>query len=843
MMGSKVEVITKPTETVRSEQITEASSLREKVKIYAELSNDSVSDSILGKADALEVTARGEGIVSEGLHIRIKKLILRGAIGISKGVGKDQVEIDFEQYDPGLIALIGVNGSGKTTLIENMHPYPQMLTRSGKLQDHFCMRDSFRELYFTDDRAGAEYRAFMQIDGANKSGAVEYFLYRKENDTWIPFSEDINGRQEPYKQEILGLFGNIDLYLRSTFYTQKQPKGHPELNDATPGQKKEVFRELGGLQYLQTYAEYAKAEQKSVEVKLISSKASIETLEQLIGDLPGKREVLNNLQVRLHAEEETLSKVEADKNRLQEELEKVTERVERNKRLRQELGTLFTQIQEFEAEKSELESLIEQYQEALKSKDDLTQKLQSLEDLRKQKADLENEEKEVYKQREQLSIEYNDRKNAVADIEREITTKIVQTEKAFNEVKHQKDLLSGEANQLNNEFAENPLTENCPTCGQNWPAEKRTEFEQKRAKKQQKIEEFQQKIFEIDKEIVSRHKEVLKINSELEGIKEPEPPFLPEFDDARLKAVLQQLSTFDESSVRDSLQKAQEAGVRIEESEKRLQFLEEQLSEKMKKANDLEDQVDGECEAQHKEISEAANLAHDNYIETDKEITRIKTEISNVQKIIDSLEERREELETLKGSVKDKEKHLEEWLYLQKACGPDGIQALELDAMGPGIAEVANSILESAYGSRFQIEFRTTRIGGSGSKTKQIEDFLIIVHDSMDGSEQPFEWMSGGESVWIKRSIYDAFGIIRARKTGTKFLTVFQDESDGALDPEARTHYFSMLEKAHQEAGRYHTLVITHSIEAQEMIGQKLEMNELRAYERQEGKAAATVSR
>jgi exonuclease SbcC len=132
------------------------------------------------------------------------------------------------------------------------------------------------------------------------------------------------------------------------------------------------------------------------------------------------------------------------------------------------------------------------------------------------------------------------------------------------------------------------------------------------------------------------------------------------------------------------------------------------------------------------------------------------------------------------------------------------------------------------------VEFRTTRIGGSGSKTKQIEDFSIWILDSETGDEQLLETLSGGESVWVKRAIYDAFGIVRARKTGTQFLTVFQDEADGALDPEARQHYFRMLERAHIEAGRHHTLVITHSPEAQEVIGQRIEMRALSSGAREE---------
>jgi hypothetical protein len=57
---------------------------------------------------------------------------------------------------------------------------------------------------------------------------------------------------------------------------------------------------------------------------------------------------------------------------------------------------------------------------------------------------------------------------------------------------------------------------------------------------------------------------------------------------------------------------------------------------------------------------------------------------------------------------------------------------------------------------------------------------------------------------------------------------------DGALDPEARGHYFRMLERAHQEAGRYHTLIISHSQEAQEAIGQRIEMSELHEVVREE---------
>jgi ABC-type lipoprotein export system ATPase subunit len=86
---------------------------------------------------------------------------------------------------------------------------------------------------------------------------------------------------------------------------------------------------------------------------------------------------------------------------------------------------------------------------------------------------------------------------------------------------------------------------------------------------------------------------------------------------------------------------------------------------------------------------------------------------------------------------------------------------------------------------------------------------------------------SGGELVWIKRAIYDAFAVIRKKNTAFAFLTCFQDETDGALDPAAKTAYCRMLEAAHAESKLRHTIIITHSNEVKAMIEQKLDIETL----------------
>ena len=90
--------------------------------------------------------------------------------------------------------------------------------------------------------------------------------------------------------------------------------------------------------------------------------------------------------------------------------------------------------------------------------------------------------------------------------------------------------------------------------------------------------------------------------------------------------------------------------------------------------------------------------------------------------------------------------------------------------------------------------------------------------------EQPIDTLSGGEEVWIKKALYDAFGILRAQATGLQFDTVFLDEADGALEPEKRKKYFDLLSAAHSEAGRHQTIVVSHSRDIQAMMPQEINM-------------------
>jgi exonuclease SbcC len=338
------------------------------------------------------------------------------------------------------------------------------------------------------------------------------------------------------------------------------------------------------------------------------------------------------------------------------------------------------------------------------------------------------------------------------------------------------------------------------------------------------IQKHNGRLAEIDKRVEELDQQVSEI-----AFDEPEEPKIKPFDDTALKAALTRQQRINITQTRAALTQAQEAAVRID-------GLKKQIAEKTKLLKDKESEYakirqTPEIGAKIKTDLDTATTQHselaEQYTAVKAEIARAEANIEASKNIIAEIAEKEKEYSALNTVIQGAAREGQEWELIARAFGRDGIQALELDALAPGISETANRILESAYGDRFRIEIRTTRIGGAGKKTKQIEDFLIYVIDSEDGEAVLLDDKSGGEAVWIKRAIYDAFAVIRKRNTAFAFLTCFQDETDGALDAAAKTAYCRMLEAAHAESHLQHTIIITHSNEVKAMIEQKIEIETL----------------
>ena len=823
--GSRVTVNEIPTETVRAAEITEASGVSDKYKVWASNTGLELKDSVLQKIAELDSEISKGSAKARGAW-ELVSLKLRGSIGIYKGIGKDEIFINFDSYDSGLIALTGENGKGKTTLIENCHPYPQLLTRKDKLQEQFRLRDSFREVIYRDRDTRSMVKCLIQIDGATKSGSCNYFAYTSEDNgiTWTAVPE-VDKNLKPYEEFVSRTFGPIELYLRTAFITQRPTKNLPDLTDASAGEKKTLFVELAGIDYLQKFADAANDRVKVTASKIHDAEIRVQMLESSLSRKSeieaGVIEAENAVKVKQAELDETVE----NGKKAREELNIAQERFNAEKDRRNKERELQDNINSLKGELNAIESEILKNQAAAEKRSENEKLIADYEELQNVLSEEQKKKNAVNEANAAKMSDYLQKKS-------EFDAKNAEVRKALDELNAEKNAVEKSIMTAENEirFKERDLTEisdTCPTCGQKLPPEKIAELNAKREETSQAVKALEESIAgkraglsEIEQKITAKGEEL----SEL-AFSEPAKPVQDVFDSTAEKDALAKLNVIDISRARAELETAKTAAVRNE-------GLAVQVSDKKKLLENAEAMLT-DTESRRNDKAESDLAAAQTSLESlTARFTALKSEIAASTATIEAdrkklaeIAESEKELEKIKKDSESAKIESTEWELVSKAFGKDGIQALELDALAPGISETANRILKSGYGDRFSISIETTRIGGSGKKTKQIEDFKIMVNDN--GDVATLENKSGGEAVWIKRAIYDAFAVIRRRNTGFAFLTCFQDETDGALDASAKTAYCRMLEASHDAAKLRHTIMITHSNEVKSMIEQKIAMESL----------------
>ena len=823
--GSRVTINEIPTETVRAAEITEACGVSDKFKVWASNTGLELKDSVLQKIAELDTEISKGNAKAQGAW-ELVSLKLRGSIGIYKGIGKDEITIDFDSYDSGLIALTGENGKGKTTLIENCHPYPQLLTRKDKLQEQFRLRNSFREVVYRDRDSKHMVKCLIQIDGETKSGSCNYFAYTSDDNgkTWnaVP---GVDKNLKPYADYIAQTFGPIELYLRTAFITQRPTKNLPDLTDATAGEKKTLFVELAGIDYLQKFADAANEKVRSNENLVHDSEIKIQMLESTLNRKTEIEESLQNSEITVKEKQSELDKIIENGKAAREKLNEAQERYNAEKERGKKEFELQEDVTKLENEISGIEKEISINQTAAEKRAENEKIIAQYEELQKVLADEQKKRAAINEANNAKMSEYLQKKAEFDAKKGEIQVYIDGFKAEKNAV--EKDILNAE-NEI--KFKERDLAEisdTCPTCGQKLPAEKIAELNAKREEAKSAVKVLEDKISENKQKLNETEKKIMELETELSELafSEPAKPVQDVFDSTIENKAKAELRTIDINKAKSELETAKTSAVRnegltiqISDKKKLLENANVMLREIQAKRNDKAGIELDEAQTNLDSVTREYTTLKEN-------LAALNATIEADKKTLAEIAESEKELEKIKKDSEKARIKAAEWELVSKAFGKDGIQALELDALAPGISETANRILKSGYGDRFSISIETTRIGGSGKKTKQIEDFKIMVND--DGDVTTLENKSGGEAVWIKRAIYDAFAVIRRRNTGFAFLTCFQDETDGALDASAKTAYCRMLEASHEAAKLRHTIIITHSNEVKAMIEQKIAMESL----------------
>lgn len=158
---------------------------------------------------------------------------------------------------------------------------------------------------------------------------------------------------------------------------------------------------------------------------------------------------------------------------------------------------------------------------------------------------------------------------------------------------------------------------------------------------------------------------------------------------------------------------------------------------------------------------------------------------------------------------------LSDWTRLAADLGKNGLIAMEIDAVGPSLSEMASELLHSCFGPRWTVSIETTRLSADGKQT--IEDCQVRVIDTEHGRDAPADTFSGGEKVILSEAISLSLSMLACQRSGLQGCSIVRDETGAALDPENGRRYVQMLRKAAELVGASRVLFVCHDKAIQEL--------------------------
>lgn len=773
--------------------------------------------------------------------MKILKLKLRGAIGIRKGLGVEEVEIDFTNFQSGLIALTGRNGSGKTTIMENLHPYRMMVSRDGSLQNHFYLKDSYRILHFVQN--DKEYESKILID-ALTGGSEAYLICNGK-----PLND---GKLTTYDEEIEKVLGSSDLFFNSVFSGQKS-KGVAELK---PADRRKLFYELLNLDIYEQYLEKAKAELKSFELKLSSIEGEISALQNnqpALDDLLKEKEDLVKNEEKL-VEEITKTEKEIEfinseikrievNIRLDEQKLKDNEEAQDKIALREvEIKNLSeshnSKISRYNSDIIDLNKLVERNNKLLQNKDTINNSLKKIErkefeisDLTEFKSKL-NEEFSVYQEGYNKEVV---KLNQLGDSLYDSRMKFKMLEGSFTEKKNKLEQVNSDAKLIDEVPCTKEVGSGCKFLINAYSGKDQintlvaalnglsNQLESQKTALQKEEEYFNQEKKTLDdnySKTTSGYKSsLLSIENHITGTEKE----LKELKSSNWKKMLDEANEAD-SNNKVLQEKISSTNILIDEAKK---SFDNELHRIMNDISTLTEKIDNEIDLKLRSAKNELSEKNDELKQTNQSLKTsrdllesINRQLATIDQQIETLKGNNSKIEKLQDSKIKVEREIREWSFLCKAFDKTGIPVLKLENSGIQITSVANELL-SIFENKFRIVFETTKLKADKKNFKESFDINIIEDDGVCEISNK----SGGQQVWLETAIQLAISLV-VRNQGRNIETAFLDEKDGALDLENAYSYIEMLRRAHTMSGVHNTFIITHRPELLDFIPQQVRLRD-----------------
>lgn len=763
--------------------------------------------------------------------MKLKTAYIRGSRGIKKGMGVESISINFDDFEPGIIGLMGPIGSGKTTIAEFLTPYLFVYShprrknlpsgKRGELAKAFYLKDSERTLEFEID--GHLFISQILINGEN--GKLKAFL-KKDG---IELNED--GNQDSYCDALDKNFPSPELFYRSNFMTQKRK----DFSQVEPGERKNLLLAMMGANALEAKSKFAADKAKEVQRQISELSGRMAQLEAQICELNGVEDSIAIGQKLVTDREVSIAKIEARIAELNTTLANLEEQARRQVAFRTELESIDKAIKQLQLDKTSVG-----YEHKKK--------------LEKLEAEIGVAKGNIATQERLLDPEKLQRMRELLAKRAELAAEIESHVEAHGKHVAAKTELSTASNELNSTVYR--LTSVAEQAKSAWttakaaskliydvPCQKIADAEElKRCSECQFLTDAiaaEKSLASLESDYRAKDKQLQDQKSILESkLKSAQDNLAANpFDELRAKACKAEREDIDALKPADYIQRAEVAEEKLKGLRDKLADLELQHSiiqgEEAVKISGFVELIEAQVLQRSAIVSQINNAIDKGIVEAKDslkqaqvaekldrdQLTAARKDIESLQLKLDQRAEAQSKLDVCKADVSVLESDLADWSHLDIGLGKNGgFAAILVESVGDEVSVFANELL-ALFGKNWTIQITTVKPTSDGDGER--EGFFVWVTLD-DGEVMELADLSGGQELIVDAILHHAFSYYIASNSGVALRTKFMDEADGSLDLESAIQYHRAVELAHQRSNLNHTLIITHRPELQQAISQRI---------------------
>lgn len=806
------------------------------------------------------------------------KVLLQGFEGIFSAFGRDSIELDLRSIpsDAAIVALVAPNGGGKTTILENLHPYRVMPSRSttlgpGGFSYWTQVRgpNALKDLLWEHD--GVLYHTVLSFKMTGKTQKSDCYLYRWDTalEAWTPVlladGTLSDGKSSTYDQCVDEILGPPEKFFTAHFSAQ----GRKTIASYGAGDIKAILASVLGLENYRDLAtkaaqvgKYLRQQLEGLNAELAEARGYDNTAAALVAELDqAERLILAGnddealAQANVNGARDALARLLAKRDSQAKNADEVRFLNEQISGVLTKAATSQAGVRaQFEKDQDRHNSEVAGARAAIVSAQSIVHSNDN--EWRRLSAVLA--EKDLVTQ---AVARLPDRQRQVKQIEDAIEAHEVTLREAVSLrsklsamlVEHAKLTSEGQATsiRIKSLMATAALVDQVPCKGSemqqacslmaqaNTAMREIPAFEADRAAKRAAYEKLTQEVRELQARITS-FDTIERDVRELQRKRKAASDALE--DDNRLAArsplivdaetrlpVLQESTEQQRQVIAAATERMAQASTALAAIEtQKAQAIALIETNRLAEIKMLEDRL----EKLEVPVSDAEVDAHQSAVANASAglvAAQSKARARSEQKValLGKLEAVRA-LAARSGQMKEQAERLQEemakWKLLEKGLGNDGCVALSIDDAGPEIAAICNGLLSDCFGGRFIVRLDTQRQTQNGDTR---ETFNVTVFDGHRGTEKSLGDMSGGEEILVNECLTRSVALYASQSAPTNCQTLFTDETDGALDPEAKRTFMQMKRAVLKQGGYDREYFITHTPELWEMADHKIMVAEL----------------